>query len=321
LRSHWQKGIRVFLFKSKPRDKRLCGLTFEDDGIALALVDHDVADRPRLLHCSFHPAAPGQDQIALLKNTVALEHLHDTDFSLLLPDSDYRLMMVETPEVPPEELRAAIRWRIRELIDFHIDDAVLDIFELPPSGPGAQQERLYVAVARSAVVQERVDLTRAAGAEVKIVDIPELGLRNIAARLDRDAKGRAMLYLGLDHGLITITRGTTLYLARKLEVGYRQLREAPLLLEHLALELQRSMDYYDRHFRQVPINSITLCPMPQPVAQLEEQLTRLTGISVSELELRYVIDSQVAVGPMQFSRCLPAIGAALRSDPARVAAQ
>jgi MSHA biogenesis protein MshI len=107
-----------------------------------------------------------------------------------------------------------------------------------------------------------------------------------------------------------------LYLARNLEVGYQQLREAPPLLEYVALELQRSMDYYDRHFRQTPINDITLCPVPQPVALLEEQVKQLTGITVTELELRDVIDSQVAVGPMQFSRCLPAIGAALRSDPA-----
>ncbi|MGD8937340.1 MAG: hypothetical protein PVF07_12750, partial [Thiogranum sp.] len=93
----------MFLFKTKPREKRLCGLTFEDDGVALALVDHEAADRPELVHCSFHPAAPGQDQVALLKNTVALEHLNNTDFSLLLSGPDYRLMMVEIPDVPPEE--------------------------------------------------------------------------------------------------------------------------------------------------------------------------------------------------------------------------
>jgi Tfp pilus assembly PilM family ATPase len=60
---------------------------------------------------------------------------------------------------------------------------VLDIFELPPSGPGATQERLYVAVARSALVQERVDMMRRAGAQVKVVDIRELALRSAPVQL------------------------------------------------------------------------------------------------------------------------------------------
>ena len=41
----------------------------------------------------------------------------------------YALLLVEAPDVPATELRAAIRWRVKDLIDFHIDDAVIDVFD------------------------------------------------------------------------------------------------------------------------------------------------------------------------------------------------
>ena len=99
--------------------------------------------------------------------------------------------MVEAPEVPPAELKAAIRWRIRDLIDFHIDDAVLDVFDTPPSGARGVQEHLYAVVSKSSLVRERVDLLLDVGIELEIIDIPELALRNIAAKLEQDSSGQA----------------------------------------------------------------------------------------------------------------------------------
>ena len=43
---------------------------------------------------------------------------------------DYNLLSVEPPEVPPAELSAALRWRVKDLIDFSIDDAVIDAFQV-----------------------------------------------------------------------------------------------------------------------------------------------------------------------------------------------
>jgi MSHA biogenesis protein MshI len=226
--------------------------------------------------------------------------------------------MVEAPEVPPAELRAAIRWRIRDLIDFHIDDAVLDVFDVPPSGARGVQQHLYVVVSRAALVKELAESLQTAGGELKIIDIPELALRNIAARLDRDISGQAMLYFGLDHGLITLTRDSTLYLARSMDVGHQHLLASPDLVDRLALELQRSLDYYDRHFQQAPITAVTLCPTPEIVPQLADRLAQQTGIAVHELRLDDIVDVDPAVDGAQFPRCILAIGAALRSEPAQL---
>jgi MSHA biogenesis protein MshI len=308
----------VFLFKSNSRNDTLGALVMETDGVAVARVSHQKPDRPLLEYCAFHPLAPGQDQASLLKKTLAANQLGKVPLSSLLAIGDYQLLMVEAPEVPAAELKAAIRWRIRDLIDFHIDDAVLDVFDVPPSGARGVQQHMYVVVSREALVKERAELLQTAGGELKIVDIPELALRNIAARLDRDTSGQALLYFGSDHGLITLTRDATLYLARSMDLGYQQLLESPELVDRLALELQRSMDYYDRHFQQAPITAVTVCPMPQPLPQFADQLAQQTGIAVHALRLEDIVEVDPAVDVAQFPRCVLAVGAALRSEPAQL---
>jgi MSHA biogenesis protein MshI len=313
-----KKGIRVFSLKKKSRGDRLSSLIETAEGSATAIVRQRKSGRPILEHCGFYPLAPGQDIQSNLRRVVNEHGLNKTPCSTLLDIGDYQLLMVEAPEVPQTELKAAVRWRIRDLIDFHIDDAVLDVFDTPPSGARGVQENLYVVVSRSTVVKEQIDRLQAAGAALEVIDIPELALRNIAAQLEQDASGQAMLYFAADQGLITLTRDATLYLARSIDIGYQQLLASPELVDRLTLELQRSVDYYDRHFQQAAISSIALCPAIEALPQLTEQLGQQTGIPVRELRLEELVEVATPIDAQQFANCLLAIGAALRTESAQL---
>ncbi len=308
----------MFSFKSTSRGDVLGALVLSEAGTTSATIRKNKSGKPALEQCKFYPLAPGQDIPANLMHAVADQKLGNSACATLLAVGEYQLLMVEAPEVPPSELKAAIRWRIRDLIDFHIDDAVLDVFDVPPSGARAIQEHLYVVVSRSAVVKERIEALERAGATLETIDIPELALRNIAAQLEQDAGGQALLYFGADQGLITLTRDSTLYLARSMDIGYQQLQDTPELVDRLALELQRSMDYYDRHFQQAPITSITLCPVPIPVPQIAEQLEQQVGIPVHKLHAGDILEVGASIDDEQLAHCLLAIGAALRTDPAQL---
>ncbi len=308
----------MFSFHSKSKHDVLDALTLSDAGTAMATIRQRKSGRPVLEQCRFYPPVPGQDPSVNLKHAIAVHGLDKTGCTTLLAIGDYQLLMVEAPAVPQSELKAAIRWRIHDLIDFHIDDAVLDVFDAPPSGARGIQEHLYVVVSRSAVVKERIEALQSAGATLETIDIPELALRNIAAQLEQDANGQAMLYFGADQGLITLTRDSTLYLARRMDIGYQHLQDTPALVDRLALELQRSMDYYDRHFQQAPIAAITLCPMPGPAPQIAEQLERQVGVPVHKLQLGDIVELRETADDGQLAHCLLAIGAALRTERAQL---
>lgn len=308
----------MFSLKAKSKSERLCAVTPGVNGTAFASIRQSRSGKPVLQHCGFERLAPGEGADAALKRIVNKQGFARSQCTTLLNIGEYQLMMVEAPEVPQSELKAAIRWRIRDLIDFHIDDAVLDVFDAPASGARGVQDHLYVVVSRATAVKERVDMLQSAGAALQVIDIPELALRNVAAQLEADKNGMAVLYFEADQGLITLTRDATLYLARSMDIGYRQLLETPALMERLALELQRSMDYYDRHFQQAPIGSIALCPLPQGSEQLAEQLEQQLGIPVRELSLADVVEVENTVPADQVAECFLAIGAALRNDPAQL---
>lgn len=305
----------MFSFKRAFKRDSLCALVPQENGTAFACVREQNSGTPQLENCGFSPLLPDQDPATNLQQVVQKLGLGKAPCSTILGISDYQLMMVEAPEVPQAELRAAIRWRIRDLIDFHIDDAVLDVFDTPPSGARGTQDHLYVVVSRAAVVKQRVDMLQDAGATLEVIDIPELAMRNIAARLEQDKAGVALLYFEAERGVVTLTRDATLYLARSLDIGYRDLIESPALVDRLALELQRSMDYYDRHFQQAPISTIVLCPLPQPARPLAEQLEQQTGFPVQNLALQDIVAASDPALEEHAAECFLAIGAALRSEP------
>src|SRR4051812_38897392 len=43
----------------------------------------------------------------------------------LLGAREYQMLAVEAPNVQPDELKAAVRWRLKDMLDFHVDDATL----------------------------------------------------------------------------------------------------------------------------------------------------------------------------------------------------
>ena len=164
-------------FFNRKQAGSLTGIVPGNDGFAIASVERNGGEKPLLQGCSFRTDTLSGEQ-----------GLDRQPCSTLLSIGDYQLLVVDAPEVPPEEMRAAIRWRIRELIDFHIDDAVLDIFDAPPGGP-ANSKQLYVVVAHRDTVRQRIDALEQDGVRLEYIDIPELAMRNIAACLPEDGDG------------------------------------------------------------------------------------------------------------------------------------
>ena len=288
-------------------------------GIATARIGKK-GGKTRLLACDYRARMDGEEPAQALPHAVKQHQLNQFSCTTLLDIGDYQLLMVEAPEVPPAELRSAIRWRVREMIDFHVDDAMVDVFDAPASAARGIQDHLYAVVARSSLVQERVDQLQDAGANLEVIDIPELALRNVVARLPENADGVAMLYFAEGRGLITLVRDSTLYLARPLELGYRDFAEAGAdashLWGHIALEVQRSMDYYDRHFQQANISNVLIAPLPVAVPGLEEGLQQNLGLPVRSVTLDEVVELETPVSQEQAAHCFLAVGAALRKEAA-----
>lgn len=317
----------MFSFAKRYSDNSLTAIVPRSEGLSIAALRQDNTPTPALQACEFiqWPAQQADEQHRLMQDKVKQYGLARKPCTTILPLGDYSVLSVEAPDVPVSELKQAIRWQIKDLIDFHIDDAVLDVFDAPASGVDGRQHNLYVVVSRLATLQQRINTLQSADINLTTIDVPELVLRNITAQLPEDEHGVAFIYLERDRGLLVLTHHKTLYLARTLDLGYDTLRqdgddEAAAAqgynpaFDRLALEVQRSLDYYDRYFVQPPIAGIVLAPSPQPVPGLVEYLATHLGVAGRVLDLNDIIQSDTVLDAAQQANCLMAIGAALRTE-------
>ena len=287
------------------------GVFATPDGVAAAEVTPRAKGKPRLDLCVFEkqdshdPFARALDRLPSRRAPTVC----------VLDPSGYRLLLVEAPDVPPDELRAAVRWRVKDLIDFHIDDAVIDVFEMPSHARGGPRRMMYAVTAKAEVVKQEIERIEDAGLKLDVVDIHELSLRNIAMLLESD-RGAAFLYLSARRSTLLLVRQGVLYLARHIETGVATLRDAgemrPDLVAGLALEVRRSLDYFESHYEQTSIQQLHVSGLE---AADRESIARELGLAVHEVDLTTLFETDAVLSPEVQRLCMPAIGAALRKDP------
>lgn len=305
-------------FKRKLDKTAVVAVCPTHDAISCARVRRHREQPPTLELCKVQKLENIGIQGAEIARLTRADRLDDQVCITTLNVGTYALLLVEAPDVPATELRAAIRWRVKDLIDFHIDDAVIDVFDVPNQRVTGSNKMMYAVVAKSSTVRQQVDLLTGAGLKLDVIDIPELALRNIAALLPEDVAGVAMLYLDDRNGLITITRQQTLYLSRRIDTGYEilgsDLETAAARLDRIVVEIQRSLDYYESHFSQPPVTNVVIAPLPVRITGFEEYLAKQLGITVRPVDLNSLIDVEGSLDPQTQSRCMLAIGAALREE-------
>jgi len=327
------------LLKRKKSVSGLTGISIHSEGIGIARISRGGSDAPpHLSLCEFHPAPTATERHSVLVAVAGKYHLDAADCTSLMDADHSSLQLVEAPEVDATELKAAVRWRIKDLINFHVDDAVIDVFDV--EGQRGRTKMMYVVVARIATVQEHINLLEHSHVNLGVIDIAELAQRNIAALLPEDRSGLALLHLTPRGGLLTLTRQGSLFLARNLEFGTDQLAaELPAtgtsheegeftldvaddelgqglsrLFDSIVLEIQRSLDYFESHFGMPPVSGLVLAPLTQPIPGLLGYLGSNLGLPVRMLDLNTVLDCEQTLSDELQGRCLPAIGAALRVE-------
>ncbi len=300
-------------FRKRAQSHARTGLHLTPRVMASASIAHQRGRKPRLLAAECRELSGDQSLERLVQQAVSGR---GSIVSLVLADGQYELLLVEAPRVDPSELRAAVRWKVRSLIDFHIDDAVIDVFEIPGQNNRPQgQAMMYVVAARARAVREHIDLLEGADLDLQVIDITEMALRNLASQLEEDVRGVAMLYLQEDHGIITITQQGSLYLSRRVETGTTQVLENPdSAYDQIALEVQRSLDYYDSHFGQPPVAALRILPGFPAHHDLVQSLDEGLSMQVDGYRPDDVVEAETDVPDEYVGEFLVALGGALRQE-------
>lgn len=320
------KSALLKLFYKPAHSEGVAGIALAPGGISLARIVRTEGARPRVTLCVHQELQDERDKsfAALVKQ----HGLADARCVELLEVNSYQLLLVEAPNVASAELKAAVRWRIKDLINFHIDDAVIDVFDIPAQNLSGQNKMMYVVVTRAALVQEHIALVKNAGLDLSVIDIPEMALRNITALFEEDKAGVVLVHLTPQGGHIILTRAGTLYLARKIELNFARLfsgleaarpdealpDDVQRLLDNIVLEVQRSLDYYESHYSQPPITHLLFAPLEQELPGAVSHVANSLGLKIKQIDLNEVLQCAAPLSQKLQAQCLLAVGAALRDE-------
>ena len=240
----------------------------------------------------------------------------------LLKPAEYQILLVDAPAVKREELKPAIRWRIKDMLDYHVDDATIDVLDLPlPESAAQRPHQMYAVAARNETIRSSIERFEKAGFPLSVIDVPDTAQRNVAMLFEPGKRGAVALTFDQHGGLITAVFDGELYLSRRLDITAPQLvdaggEERTRLLERVLVEMQRSLDHCERSFPFFSLARVLLGPLPEE-AGLRAHLAANLYLPVETLELAQVMRLPAAAAgwtPEQGARWLKLIGAGLRVE-------
>lgn len=289
------------------------------EGIAVARVQRVANGKPRVNLCRLYSA---DTTVAALEKATKDANLASSACSSLLNNGAYQILLVEAPNVQRDELKTAIRWVVKDLIDYHIDDATVDVLDLPPDPNGSTRTHsMYAVTARNSVIQNIVDLFADSKVALNVIDIPEMAQRNLATLVEEPGRGVALLSFDDSGGLFTVSFNGELYLTRRIDISLPQIAEASSesrthLFERITLELQRSLDHFDRQYHFISVSKLFVAPLPEQLG-LREYLANNLYVNVIAFKLDEVVDLAAVPdlsNPENQQRHWLTIGAALREE-------
>jgi MSHA biogenesis protein MshI len=310
----------MFPFLSVRRKPGWLAICPQRDRISLAHVVRGLGVRPEIL--MLDSFAVERSEVQALQRLRTARQLKSYACTTLMGAGEYSINQLDAPGVPPAERKEALRWGLKGVVDYPVETACVDVLDIPMDGAGAGRTASVFAVAAAEQsVRARILPFEEAKIPLAAIDIPELAQRNVAALFEDENRGLAFLRLDEAGGQLTLTFHGELIAVRRVEISATQLNESDpdrsaQVMERLVLELQRSLDNFDRQYSYIPISKLLVAAYPQ-VENIASLLGESLYVPVHKMDLALVMDFP-AVPELRDHQCqaknLLVIGAALRTD-------
>jgi MSHA biogenesis protein MshI len=214
--------------------------------------------------------------------------------NILLANAHYQLLLSDVPEVPEDELADAIELKAADLISYDIDDALIDVIQLPSEAyRGRMKMAFIVAMQKTPVVHWLTELIQL-GITVDLIDIELTQLRNLAVS-HQSFNESGILHLKASNSHLLLNFNQEVVLSRNFDIGLSSLvtettvqdgeleltvtedNQSEIQIESLVLEIRRSFDYYESQLGLGSVAEIQfLCD--EQYEQLANDLARRLGV-------------------------------------------
>lgn len=306
------------LFKfpfNKNTQQQVLGLEIQADCINGVLVTYESKQRPKLHKKMSHSYANRSMLGAALVHVI--NEAKCSYCSITLSPSFYQLLLLDAPDVGDSELGEAMKWRVAEINNRDVNDFVVDAFRLPADAYRGRMSMCYSAVTDKSLIREIVAAVESTKNTILGISINELSITQLIKQLPA-FYGLNMMFIRPDKtgGMLCLMDSAKLYLCRTLEGSFSYdnkksgIVQDELFIESLALDIQRSMDYYESQLGKESIEIGFILLDGELNFSVVEQLNEKLDIPITSFVLNDLFENLDEICDPRYS---PAIGAAFLS--------
>ncbi|HEX4597040.1 MAG TPA: pilus assembly protein PilM [Burkholderiaceae bacterium] len=321
LQTNWLRALPLRVLRHRRRALVQVGVYRTSSGLIAARVqlDPEAGCSVERLESADLKGQRDDEVAAAVGQLVRSGILRNAPVMLVLGAEHYNTYPLPAPSVPADEMREALRWKLREVLPYSPEEAVVDFVRLARAADSNAADNLFaVAALRRSVAQATAPFL-AAGVNVQAVDIAEMSLRNLLTELPAMDESRALLGLEESSALLTVVHEGALCFARRIQIP-RSLGAGDEDPEHvasrIAAQVQHSLEVVERQSGLPPVRSVWIGPHPY-CALIARCTAEHSGLECPQLdlqaELRFAVDAG-ELPPAQAWGAPIAIGAALRSE-------
>lgn len=201
---------------------------------------------------------------------------------LILSSKHNQIAQLDKPSLPEEELNAALRWQVKDMITITPDNMVTDYYDAALTASG--QEKINVVCANKQELQRWLAALSEGDVSVSSISIEEFAFASLVP-VEEQAK-LLLCQQPNEEMLMLIVKQGQLFFQRRLRgmatIGQKSEAELDMgAIDTLSIEIQRSVDYFERQLKQAPVQQIDVLVPVQTEAYIARRLAENTNIPVN----------------------------------------
>lgn len=291
------------------------GIDLGTQCLKMVKITRKAGANPVVSHLSILEKNANDPQVGdLVRQAVDLYKLKGLQAAVCVEDPQFKIRKIELPKMPDADLKEAIRWKMRDVVEGSVDDYIIRWSGLA-EGPDVDNKKITVvgyAVPKS-VVDKTMTLLQKAGLKPHHI---EPGVVSLGVTLEACTPSTEEWHAGIDLGVsktnLVILGHGRFYFSRPLAGINRKLQESTP--EHfnqkLAAEIQNSLDTFAVTFRIEKIARLFLAGWGAGLPDLAGYLDTNLGITTEvlnpfrDVEVPPEMEKAMAGKPYLFSQAM-----------------
>ncbi|MBI2067762.1 MAG: pilus assembly protein PilM [Deltaproteobacteria bacterium] len=262
-------------FWDRFRNSVILGLDLDSTGGRMVRVTGK-GDLVHVTHWQYPEVIDGGDQNSLerFREWIQKEGLSGMPVACSLNDNSLKIRRADLPKMPDFDLKEAVKWQLRDLVEDSIDHYVVRYTVLEEySVNEADRLALLVYAVKKEAVTRLGDLLKKLSLKPVLIEPTPVA---ILASLDRFMKWEP----GVFYGILNWGNGPAGFYVVSEEKLYfsRPIQETE---GNIAVEVQRSLDAFSLVFKEKKVETLLLCGGSGAKPGLVDELSKNLGMSVA----------------------------------------